>query len=283
MRHSHKRAGFTLIELLVVIAIIAILAAILFPVFAQARESARLIQCVSHTKQIGQAVSMYSDDYDETMPSRRAYMDTNFTENICITWKHLVHSYHKNADLFRCPSNPAARVPDHAADAQNGCPANQQVQPRFMRGVFYYHAFFKSSFPPGSAGWWRGAGYRYSSITHPATAIVLGENKDIYPDYGPWMSYFRPGQWSEMPYSNWGANHRGNDLQSNLVFADGHAKYTHWNATCPVINADNNTNMWQYNPCNPNEITGGNPDIRWLNTFCYTLLNRAPGNTPPCF
>src|ERR1700753_3672408 len=62
------KSGFTLIELLVVIAIIAILAAILFPVFAQAREKARQISCLSNTKQIGLAVMMYVQDYDETYP-----------------------------------------------------------------------------------------------------------------------------------------------------------------------------------------------------------------------
>src|SRR5689334_14563129 len=67
-RRSGRRNAFTLIELLVVIAIIAILAAILFPVFAQAREKARAISCLSNTKQLGLAVMMYVQDYDETYP-----------------------------------------------------------------------------------------------------------------------------------------------------------------------------------------------------------------------
>ena len=68
---SLKRNGFTLIELLVVIAIIAILAAILFPVFAQAREKARQASCMSNLKQVGTAVYMYNQDYDELMPRFR--------------------------------------------------------------------------------------------------------------------------------------------------------------------------------------------------------------------
>ena len=66
-----RRRGFTLIELLVVIAIIAILAAILFPVFAQAREKARSATCLSNNKQIGLAVAMYIQDYDSTYPSQK--------------------------------------------------------------------------------------------------------------------------------------------------------------------------------------------------------------------
>jgi prepilin-type N-terminal cleavage/methylation domain-containing protein len=72
-----SQPGFTLIELLVVIAIIAILAAILFPVFAQAREKARAISCISNLKQIGLSLIMYTQDYDEAFPAATADPNSN--------------------------------------------------------------------------------------------------------------------------------------------------------------------------------------------------------------
>ncbi len=99
---SRKSNGFTLIELLVVIAIIAILAAILFPVFAKAREKARQSQCSSNLKQIGLAIQQYIQDYDEMVPSA-AYQ--NYTG--CWTyynWEFAIYPYVKSDKLFQCPS-----------------------------------------------------------------------------------------------------------------------------------------------------------------------------------
>ena len=76
-----RRSAFTLIELLVVIAIIAILAAILFPVFAQAREAARQTSCLSNTKQFAVATIMYVQDYDETYPMAYYYKNNTATTN----------------------------------------------------------------------------------------------------------------------------------------------------------------------------------------------------------
>jgi len=96
------RRGFTLIELLVVIAIIAILAAILFPVFAKAREAARATQCRSNLKQIGTALQMYVQDYDETtLP----YSSTGGTGGQGPrNWEIEFQPYIKNIGVFRCPS-----------------------------------------------------------------------------------------------------------------------------------------------------------------------------------
>jgi prepilin-type N-terminal cleavage/methylation domain-containing protein len=99
-----NRRGFTLIELLVVIAIIAILAAILFPVFAQAREKARQASCLSNHKQYALATLMYVQDYDETFPMS-TYLDPSF----CVaTFYGVVDPYVKNKQITQCPSEPLA-------------------------------------------------------------------------------------------------------------------------------------------------------------------------------
>jgi prepilin-type N-terminal cleavage/methylation domain-containing protein/prepilin-type processing-associated H-X9-DG protein len=124
----HRRRGFTLIELLVVIAIIGILAAMLFPVFARARESARKIQCLSNVKNIAMAFQMYFSDYDAFPPAEvDAGILSFFAEQGCSTdpaccgrpstanpylrWPVILDEYIKNRDVWKCPSANYSNTP----------------------------------------------------------------------------------------------------------------------------------------------------------------------------
>src|SRR5690242_4015403 len=102
-----KRKGFTLIELLVVIAIIAILAAILFPVFSAARKRAKLTGCVANLKQIGLATIMYANDHGDMIPSYNAAFgfcewNRSLTEGYTL-WTKTLKNYVKSPKIFRCP------------------------------------------------------------------------------------------------------------------------------------------------------------------------------------
>src|SRR5262245_15384469 len=106
--NARRQKGFTLIELLVVIAIIAILAAILFPVFAQAREKARQTGCLNNLKQIGTALMMYVQDYDEVLPSPDHATDGPSSLGNS-KWMDRIYPYVKNEPLYNCPSDGFGR------------------------------------------------------------------------------------------------------------------------------------------------------------------------------
>ncbi len=119
-----RKKGFTLIELLVVIAIIAILAAILFPVFAKAREKARTSSCQSNLKQLGLAMRMYINDYDEMFTINYYYpiANPNPASCNCVYWCDAIRSYIKSDQLFVCPSDKATN--GAATDSTTFCTAN---------------------------------------------------------------------------------------------------------------------------------------------------------------
>jgi len=119
-----RTSGFTLIELLVVIAIIAVISAILFPAFAQVREKARSISCLSNEKEIGLAFMMYTQDYDEQLPMKRSVSNGHWFWSDEFVWKDGVYPYIKsggraynngqaypiqgNGGVFQCSDNPAS-------------------------------------------------------------------------------------------------------------------------------------------------------------------------------
>ena len=107
-----QRSAFTLIELLVVIAIIAILAAILFPVFGRARENARRSSCQSNIKQLGLGIMQYTQDYDELYPQ-----DYSVSANRNYVWDLAIQPYVKSTQILQCPSDP---IPQPTSNMGNG-------------------------------------------------------------------------------------------------------------------------------------------------------------------
>jgi len=137
-RHPHRRGalhnlrGFTLIELLVVIAIIAILAAILFPVFASAREKARQTSCINNNKQLALAIAQYTNDYDETLPMWYTGGQIKFEgQTVDDIWDLAVWPYVKTKGVYTCPSNS----PQNPGTIPTGSVIRSYALPRNVSGL----------------------------------------------------------------------------------------------------------------------------------------------------
>jgi prepilin-type N-terminal cleavage/methylation domain-containing protein len=225
-----KRTGFTLIELLVVIAIIAILAAILFPVFAQAREQAQMSTCLSNFKQIGLGVSMYLQDWDETYPMNRI-SEFKGGSGECtgkgkfVSWKHETEPYVKSTAVFKCPSNPRAKFPDETGgDDAFGLTV-------FPISYAYNGTILWNSLGPKEPV------LREAMVTEPSRYIMLIESKAECSDMGIWG--FDAGGATSKTFGFY--VHPNKRMQA--LYLDTHAKSTKFSQT---LGASQDDQQWSF-------------------------------------
>lgn len=202
MRLKRQAHGFTLIELLVVIAIIAILAAILFPVFARARENARRAACQSNLKQIGIAMAMYSQDYDERIVPEYLTADGTAGGTSIGSWYDFLEPYLKNTQVYICPSAPGPRV---------GFVVGNVIARNYSYRT--YAAF--GSLP-------------LARITRPSELMIVGDAQNVAASgkpKGAWSTYGTPWLYPCGQGGNVNTFAIRHFEGGNVLFFDGHVKW----------------------------------------------------------
>ena len=291
---SARAHGFTLIELLVVIAIIAILAAILFPVFAQARESARRTVCLSNTKQMGLAFAMYAQDYDETTPA--VIHDSALPEDPDF-W-YIVQPYVKNVAVFYCPDR-TEWILDNVGDDCSGQPSNPQqrcigygynwgIVAGSTLGLVGARVHFSDN---GHHGYIQ-PGVSLAAIVAPAQTFAYGDTGDnpryticssyIFQYYTPNNPGGDGGQATNPVYSNSQLRHGGN---LNFAFCDGHSKRELFKAGISPNNPNDGPNVLMGVPRNvadqtywcidPNAVDGDGSGLTCAQEAAYITATTA--------
>lgn len=211
-----RARGFTLIELLVVIAIIAILAAILFPVFARAREKARQASCQSNEKQIILACIMYKSDYDTRFPQNC----TSSSNTGCVApgwdWMEVIAPYVKNQQLFECPSTEyqistcAPPVPRSYSGRRGGYACNSG-RPGVIGQI--------GNGPFGNS--WHRAGPKESTFQDVANLIAITESDS---GCGMWCGVGHAG-YDSGSTTGWDRRRTQHNDGMNVAYYDGHVKF----------------------------------------------------------
>lgn len=253
-RRSDRRNGFTLIELLVVIAIIALLAAILFPVFARARENARRTSCQSNLKQISLGFIQYVQDYDETYPGASLWDGV-----VWQGWPLEIQPYLKSDQILQCPSEPTKAPGSNWKGAgYSDYRANYRILDKDALGA--------ANVP----------GIKLSTLTQSALTVLLHDDfTGTANDSGEGVLRYGAGCGSQYNCAvasantlaffkvDFGASSSGGIRHlegQNFAFADGHVKWYAANATQTTAYAENGYYSSKvYNGVTPGSTSGSSP------------------------
>jgi prepilin-type N-terminal cleavage/methylation domain-containing protein/prepilin-type processing-associated H-X9-DG protein len=267
---THARRAFTLIEILIVIAIIALLAAILFPVFSRARESARRSSCASNLKQLALGMIQYAQDYDERLPflSTRPYLKISdgsavatcsSTSSTCVKpyWPDLLDPYVKDSQIFNDPSRVNQYFDgctwlggslDPGSGGECGSGASGSTEPRVSQPWIYQGPLASCINQNGTIRSDRaGIAYGYESnlavdtstgfprslaqVAYPAEKLLLSDAAN---------SFLNPPSTGACGYV---VSRHFNGV--NVAFLDGHVKWTNWNLVCADENSsDASRHLW---------------------------------------
>jgi len=222
--------GFTLIELLVVIAIIAILAAMLLPALARAKEAGKRISCVNGMRQLALALRMYADDEDGLFPARR----------LPNSWPTSLRTYYQDLKLLRCPSDgpdPGRAVRDPAY------PADSAPRSYIING---WNDYFQETLTNFSMGALMNKAVRETEVKDPSETIAFGEKRTESGHY--FMDFLEPPIGNDVDELEH-ARHNGGSRSggSDYAFVDGSTRYLRYGKSLAPVNLWAITETWRHN------------------------------------